>query len=158
MEKLYVGKIVNTFGIKGELKISSDFEMSKRIFTKNNKIIINEKEELITGVKFHKGNYLVEINNIKDINEIEHYIGKEVYIYKDSLDLKQNEFLFKDLIGMKVVFNNENIGIITDSFSGINPLIKVNDLYFIPLQDNFIINKDFKNKKIICQNLEGLIE
>ena len=41
LDKIYIGKIVNTFGIKGELKIVSNFEMANRAFKKGNKIIIN---------------------------------------------------------------------------------------------------------------------
>ena len=67
---IVIGKIVNTFGIKGELKIVSNFEMANRAFKKGNKIIINNKERLITNSRFHHHNYLIEIDNIKDINLI----------------------------------------------------------------------------------------
>ena len=64
---IVIGKIVNTFGIKGELKIVSNFEMANRAFKKGNKIIINNKERLITNSRFHHHNYLVEIDNIKNL-------------------------------------------------------------------------------------------
>ena len=54
---IVIGKIVNTFGIKGELKIVSNFEMANRAFKKGNKIIINNKERLITNSRFHHHNY-----------------------------------------------------------------------------------------------------
>ena len=38
---IVIGKIVNTFGIKGELKIVSNFEMANRALKKGNRIIIN---------------------------------------------------------------------------------------------------------------------
>ena len=43
LEKIYIGKIVNTFGIKGELKIVSKFEMPDRVFKVHNQIIIKDK-------------------------------------------------------------------------------------------------------------------
>lgn len=158
MEKIYIGKIVNTFGIKGELKISSSFELPEKVFFKTSKLIINDKEEIITNTRYHKGNYLVEINNIKNINLVTNYIGNDVYFDKESISFSDDEFLYKDLIGLKVTENGINKGIVTDTYSGINPLIKVDDKFYIPLHDNFIIKKDFKNNAIICQNLEGLLK
>ena len=79
MEKLFVGKIVNTFGIKGELKVVSKFEMASKVYQKNNILFIGNKEYKISNVRFHKNNYLVELDNIKDINLIEYLIGYDVY-------------------------------------------------------------------------------
>ena len=95
MELIYVGKIVNTFGIKGELKIVSRFEMAKRVFVKGNHLIINKTNYEITNVRFHKNNYLVELNNIKDINKIEYLINEEVYFAKENLNLTANEYLIE---------------------------------------------------------------
>ena len=38
MELVYIGKIVNTHGIKGELRVLSDFELKEKVFKKNHKI------------------------------------------------------------------------------------------------------------------------
>ena len=149
MEKIYIGKIVNTFGIKGELKIVSKFEMPDRVFKVHNQIIIKDKNYEITGVRFHKNNYLVELNNIKDINDIEYLIGNEVYYAK--------EYLISELIDYKVVSNNAEIGVITDyDDNKINPLIKVNDKFYIPLK-GFYEKIDKLNKKIYVKDVSGLM-
>ena len=135
MEKIYIGKIVNTFGIKGELKIVSKFEMPKRVFQVHNQIIIKDKNYEITGVRFHKNNYLVELNNIKDINDIEYLIGNDVYFAKEDLNLLDEEYLISELIDYKVVSNNAEIGVITDyDDNKINPLIKVNNKFIFHLK------------------------
>ena len=135
MEKIYIGKIVNTFGIKGELKIVSKFEMPDRVFKVHNQIIIKDKSYEITGVRFHKNNYLVELNNIKDINDIEYLIGNEVYYAKEDLNLSDEEYLISELVNYKVISNNKEIGIITNyDDNKINPLIKVNNKFYIPLK------------------------
>ncbi len=157
MKKVLVGKIVNTFGIKGELKVTSLFEMPEKAFKKDNKIFINNKEHLITNVRFHKNNYLVEIDNIKDINDVLIYKGYNVYLYYQDLKLDEKEYLLDDLIGLEVYENENLIGKVTSVTGGINPLIKVNDQFYIPLNADFILTKDFVNNKIICQDLEGLM-
>ena len=139
MEKIYIGKIVNTFGIKGELKIVSKFEMPKRVFQVHNHLIIKDKSYEITGVRFHKNNYLVELNNIKDINDIEYLIGNDVYFAKEDLNLSDEEYLISELVNYKVISNNKEIGIITNyDDNKINPLIKVNNKLVLVVDDNKI--------------------
>lgn len=158
MELIYVGKIVNTFGIKGELKIVSRFEMAKRVFVKGNHLIINKTNYEITNVRFHKNNYLVELNNIKDINKIEYLINEEVYFAKKNLNLTANEYLIEELLNYKVVSNNEEVGVVTSyDDNKINPLIKVNDRFYIPIKGNFILNVDKTNKVITVSDIRGLM-
>lgn len=158
MELIYVGKIVNTFGIKGELKIVSRFEMAKRVFVKGNHLIINKTNYEITNVRFHKNNYLVELNNIKDINKVEYLINEEVYFAKENLNLTANEYLIEELLNYKVVSNNEEVGVVTSyDDNKINPLIKVNDRFYIPIKGNFILNVDKTNKVITVSDIRGLM-
>ena len=60
MEKILIGTITGAFGLKGELKVLSDFEMPDKAFKINNQIYLNEEEHLITNVRFHKNKYLIE--------------------------------------------------------------------------------------------------
>ena len=158
MKFLNIGKIVNTFGIKGELKVVSRFEMANKVFIKGNTIYINEKPYLITNARFHHYNYLIELNNIKDINEIEFLIGENIYFKEEDLQLKDNEYLISELINYEVIDNNELIGKVTDyDDNKINPLIKINNKYYIPIKGDFITKVD-KNKHIIyVKNGKGLI-
>ena len=158
MKYIYVGKIVNTFGIKGELKIVSHFEMAKKVYKIDNILRINNINYKITNVRFHKNNYLVELNNIKDINDIEYLKDFDVYFNEEDLDLSQDEYLISELIGYDVYNNDELIGEVTDyDDSPINPLIKVNNKFYIPIKANFIIKVDKENKKIYSKDLEGLM-
>ncbi len=157
MKQVWVGKIVNTFGIKGELKIVSRFEMPLNVFKVNNKIYINDKDYLITKVRVHKNNYLVEVNNLKDINEVEHLIGYDVYFDKSDLNLTEEEYLISELVGFKVSEDNEIIGKVTDyDDNKLNPLIKVDNAFYIPLKGDFIIRVDKKEMLIYTRNVRGL--
>lgn len=157
MNKIYVGKIVNTFGIKGELKVVSKFEMADKVFKINNIIYINNKDYKITNVRFHKNNYLVEIDNIKDINKVEYLINNDVYFNKEDLGLKDNEYLVSELIDYKVISNSKDIGIVTDyDDNKINPLIKVNNKFYIPL-NGFYEKIDKNNKIIYVKDVSGLL-
>lgn len=48
MKKVLVGKIVSTHGIKGEIKILSDFQFKSKVFVVGEKLIIDDEEFVIS--------------------------------------------------------------------------------------------------------------
>ena len=70
MDKIYIGKIVSTHGIKGELKILSDFEYKSKVFVVGKRIIIDDKEYTIKSYRVHKNFDMVTLDDYKDINEV----------------------------------------------------------------------------------------
>ena len=159
MDLVYVGKIVSTHGIKGELKIKSDFEKKELVFKPNNKIIIDKEEHTIRTYRHHKIFDMITIDDLENINDVLIYVGKNVYVSRDSLKLKENEFLLSDLIGLNVVFNDTVYGMVADYSNDMNPLIKIeyNKNYYIPINERYIKKVDIENKKIFVENIEGLI-
>ncbi len=158
MEKILVGKITGAFGIKGELKVLSDFELAEKVFKKDNIIYLNNQKHLITNVRVHKNKYLIEIDNIKDINEINIYRNLDIYFNYQDLNLKKEEYLIDDLFNLEVYNNNDLIGTVTEIINNLrNPLIKINNKFYIPLKANYIKKVDISNNKIICENLEELM-
>ena len=159
MDLVYVGKIVSTHGIKGELKVKSDFEKKELVFKPNNRIIIDKQEYIIRTYRYHKIYDMITINNFDNINDVLCFVGKSVYVSRDSLKLKEEEYLLSDLVGLDVVFNDTVYGIVKDYSRDINPLLSVEfeKNYYIPINDVYIKKVDLKNKRIIVNNIEGLI-
>lgn len=131
-----IGKVVNTFGIKGELKIVSEsdfvdyrYAVGKTIFLKmRNKL----KEVKVSSYRIHKGNILITIDDIKDINQVEMYIGCDVLADKsDTPPLEEGEFYIDDMVGLEAYDENEKLlGKVVDVI-----LIPYNDLLEIELLD-----------------------
>ena len=159
MDLVYVGKIVNTHGIKGELRILSDFEKKELVFKVGNVIIIDKEEHIIRTYRFHKIFDMITIDELDNINDVLCFVGKNVYVSRDSLKLRENDYLLSDLIGLDVVFNDTLYGIVKDYSNDINPLLKVeyDKNYYIPINSNYIKNVDLNNKKIYVEDIEGLI-
>ena len=158
MGRLFVGKIVNTFGIKGELKVVSKFEMAGKVYQKNNILFIGNKEYKISNVRFHKNNYLVELNDIKDINLIEYLIGYDIYFNKEDLNLSKDEFLVSELINYRVFSDDKVVGVITDyDDNKINPLIKIDNKFYIPL-NGYYDKIDKVNKILYVKEVSGLVK
>ena len=159
MDLVYVGKIVNTHGIRGELRILSYFEKKELVFKVNNKIIIDSEEHIIRTYRRHKVFDMVTLDDFNNINQVLEFVGKNVYVSRDSLKLKNSEYLLSDLVGLSVVFRDRVYGIVKDYSNDLNPLIKIkyNKDYYIPINDYYIKSVDVKNKRIVVENIEGLL-
>ncbi len=153
-----LGVIVNTHGIKGEVRIISNFEYKDRVFKVGNSIYLNNNEELkIDTYRKHKNYDMITFNNITDIRDVMRYKGQSVYYDKDKLVLNDNEYLDDDLINLDAYYNNTLIGKIDNiELNGNKKLFVINNK-LIPYNDNFIESIDIPNNKIILKNLEGLI-
>lgn len=160
MKKIFVGYVQGTYGLKGDLKIKSNFDKADRVFTNGSKIYLNNELHEITFCKFYKGFYLCTIDNIKDINEVEKYIGYNMYINREDLHLESNEYLLDDLYGLTILANDKNYGTVKEIFNNkiYNILVIDYDKQFmIPLIDEYVVKIDLENKIIICKNIEELM-
>lgn len=160
---LETGKIVGSFGINGELKVLSDASTNR--FVKGNHLYlgknINHLEKCeITSSRFHKGMYLVTINNINDINDCLKYVGLKFYIDREEMDdLKPNEYYFDDLIGLKVISKDIEVGTVLDVLdlpsSSVLEIALEHKKILIPFVAKYI--QDVQDGKIIIANLEEFL-
>lgn len=153
---IYVGKVINTFGIKGEIKVNSDFEYKNRVFIKDFVIYvgINKIKEVINSHRVHKNNDLINFIGYDNINQILKYKNEKLYILRSDLNLKDNEYLLSDLIGFEVYDDNKLLGIVIDYINNPgNILLKVkgNKTFYLPKVDVYIKDVNI-NKKIIITN------
>jgi 16S rRNA processing protein RimM len=164
MEYIYIGKIVNTHGIKGELRIISDFEYKERIFQKGFNLYIGKdkiKEEINT-YRHHKEFEMVTFNEYNNINQVLKYLKENVYVLKEDLKLKDDEYLEKELIGFDVVENDKVVGkvINIEKTSPTNKIMEINyngKRVLLPYHKDFILKLDLQNKKIEVKLIEGMI-
>lgn len=162
MEYVYIGKIVNTHGIKGELRIKSDFERKDLVFKKDFSLYIgsSKKKEVIDSYRVHKNFDMVIFKGYSNINEVLDYLKCDVYVLKSDLNLKDDEYLLNDLIGMEVKDSEKIIGKVIDFvYNNSNILLVVMGVkkFYIPYNSNFIISVDKKNKIINTHNAKDLI-
>lgn len=163
-EYIYVGKIVNTHGIKGEIRIISDFEKKDKVFIVGMPIYIGRKKEkeIINSYRHHKNFEMITMKGYTDINEVLRYKGLYVYIKKEDLKLEDGEYLETDLIKLKVIVDGDEKGIVTDiRESGHNKflVIKTSEKdVFIPYQKEFISSVDFTKNIIEITPIKGMFE
>ncbi len=158
MDKVFIGKIVSTHGIKGELKILSDFPYKDKVFVVDKKIMIDDKEYTIKSYRVHKNFDMVNLDNYNDINEVLFLLKKNVYVSKDSLSFNDGEILDEDLITYKVLTNTGKIGIIKEIFkaSETNKIIRVLFDKEVLIPYNFIKKIDKDKKEITVELIDGM--
>lgn len=156
MDYIYIGKIVNTFGIKGEVKIVSDFYEKDKVFKSGFKLYISPMyiEEEILSTRVHKGYNLVLFKNYNNINDVLKYKGMGVYIKRSDLSLDKDEYLIEDLVGYEVYDEDKLLGKVDEVSKNNSVLLKIkgDKVFYIPFIDEFIIKVDIESKKIITRN------
>lgn len=163
-EFIYVGKIVNTHGLKGEIRILSDFEKKDKVFIAGMPIYIGRKKEkeVIRTYRHHKNFEMITMEGYTDINEVLRYKGLYVYVKKDDLKLEAGEFLESDLLGLTVLVDGKEKGIVTDiRDSGHNKFLVITYLekeIFIPYQKEFITSVDLEKKALTITPIKGMFE
>ena len=152
---VYVGFITGPFGLKGELKISSDSNHLDKMLKAGNELFIDGQRYILKKYHLHKG-HLITLEGYEDINLINDLLKKEVYIARDSINLKENEFLYVDLLGCKIVDENE-IGIVEDILYNKNNIFIKSGNLIIPIIDKYFEKFDTKEKIIYVKNSKELM-
>jgi len=161
MDFIKIGKLVNTHGIKGEVKILSDFTKKDLVFIPGFKIYIGNKKTLmiINSYRHHKMFDMITLKGITNINDVLQYKGLDVFVNKEDLNLK-GDYLLEDLIGMEVYEDRCLIGKINDLvYNNGNDLISVlgNKNFYIPIKGNFIKKVNTEKRIVEVENTKGLI-
>ncbi|MBQ8293037.1 MAG: ribosome maturation factor RimM [Bacilli bacterium] len=161
---LEVGKIVGTFGIKGELKLFSESDFIEERLAKGNTLYLKQGNNYIPvtidKARFHKNLYMIAINGLTDINDVLQYVGFSLYVDTENAKaLEEGEYYCDDLIGMEVYNqDNELLGEVVDVLE--IPTYKLLEVksqekkFLVPFIDEFI--KDIVDEKIIIHEIEGL--
>ncbi len=138
---LYIGDLVNTHGIKGEVRIISNFKYKSTIFKPSNILYINGEKLKIKAYRKHKNYDMVTFDGYNNINEVLKFKGEKVYINKDEYTFPGP--LNEDLYGKKVYDKDKYIGSLTNIIDnkGHEILVVQGDKeYLIPYVDEFVKN------------------
>ena len=166
-EYLEIGQIVNSYGIKGFLKVvpfTDDITRFEKLKTVYIQYKNNLEEVEIEEVKFHKNLVLLKVKGVNTIEDTLKY--KNCYLKinrKDAVVLPEDTYFIVDLIGTKVYDQDENnIGTIIDVFpTGSNDVYVVkNELgkqILLPAISSVIKQVDIPNKKMKVNLIEGLV-
>ena len=167
LPNLEIGQIVNTFGIKGMVKVKPftddirRFDELKTVYVEKNG---NQTEYEIEEVKYHKDMVLIKFKGIDKVEQAEMLRNSYLTVSRDSVEkLEEGRYYIVDLLGLEV-YTDEQIllGTLEDIFNtGSNDIYVVKDKQgkqiLLPAIQDVIKQIDIENQKIIVHLLPGLI-
>lgn len=163
-----VGKILNFHGVRGEAKVG--YSRNQQEFMKSLKNVFILKDGVympftVKSIKFNNKFAIIKFTGIDSVNEIIEY--KNCLIFVDETTVRENldedEFLIDELVGMKVLCEGKQVGIIIGvSNNGVNDLLSVKSntqkVSLVPFVKAIVLDVNIKNKEVVVDNIQGLIE
>ncbi|WP_042471870.1 ribosome maturation factor RimM [Bacillus ndiopicus] len=171
MEWFNVGRIVNTHGIRGEVRVISTTDFEDTRFAIGSKLAVFKKDEkrpiwvIVESARRHKNFILLTFEGMNNINLVEPFKEGLLKVTKDQLaddELEENEYYYFEIKDCEVFSEEgEKIGVITDILeTGANDVWEVKGpkkTHYIPYIEDVVKEIDVDNKKIIIHVMEGLL-
>ena len=165
---LKVGVITTTHGVRGEVKVHPTTDDPRRFRRLKEVVLDTGKEKMnleIEGVKFFKQFVILKFKGLDNINDIEKYRQKSLYVTrKNAVRLQRDEYFIADLIGLKVQDEDgKELGTVKDVIeTGANDVYEVEmadgKSLLLPAIKQCILNVDVENGTMQVHVLEGLLD
>ena len=165
---LQVGIITSTHGVRGEVKVYPTTDDPRRFRRLKEVFLDTGKEKMnleIEGVKFFKQFVILKFKGLDNINDIEKYRQKSLYVTrKNAVRLQRDEYFIADLIGLKVQDEDgKELGTVKDVIeTGANDVYEVEmadgKSLLLPANKQCILNVDVENGTMQVHVLEGLLD
>ena len=165
---LQVGIITSTHGVRGEVKVYPTTDDPRR-FRRLKEVVLDTGREKLNleneGVKFFNQFVILKFKGLDNINDIEKYRQKSLYVTrKNAVRLQRDEYFIADLIGLKVQDEDgTELGTVKDVIE-----TGANDVYEVEMEDGrslllpaikqCILNVDVENGMMQVHVLEGLLD
>lgn len=169
---LVVGKIVNTHGVRGELKILPQTDFPEVRFSKGSVLYafpphsLEQGEPLtVQSARIHKGTWIVKFEEYHNINDVLGYKGGVLKVAQtDQVELDEGEYYYHEIIGCEVFDEDgDKLGVVKEILAP-----SANDVWVVkrdrgkdlllPVIDEVIRSVDTQQKRITIHVLEGLLD
>lgn len=147
-KRLEIGQIVNTFGIKGEVKVIP-FTNDISRFDYLEKVYVKKKNDFklykVDNVRYHKNMVLLKLEGIDNPETAQ--LLKNAFLEvdrEDAIPLEEGTYFIVDLIGLDVYTDEGKL------------LGKVEDIYNTGSNDIYVIKDEF-GKQILLPGTEEVI-
>jgi len=165
-----VGKIVNTHGIRGEVRVISKTDFPDERYKLGNKLYIFQQgkepiEVIVKSRRKHKNFDLLSFEGFESINDVERFKGSILKVPKNQLgELEEGEYYFHEIIGCTVwTEEGTEVGFIKEILTpGANDVWVIKRKgqkdALVPYIEDVVKAIDVKEKKVIISPMEGLLE
>jgi len=168
---LTVGKVVNTHGIRGELKVWPETDFPGERFRPGAELLLVAPDDsraiplTVAGARPQKNMYIVRFQEFDNINQVERFKGWSLKVPAEKrAALQPNEYYFHDIIGCRVVTEEgEPVGVVTEILRpGANDVWVVKreggKTAYLPYIADVVLDVDVAERKVTIRVMEGLLE
>lgn len=155
MDKIYVGTIVSTHGIKGEIRIISKLEQSlkEKVFKVGYSILINDKEYKLRSYRRHKNYDMVLLDDFNNINDVLFLLKQKVYIDSKYIELSAKEDFELNYKEYEVITSDKQKGVVkaleeTGNNYKIIRVVVNNKEELVPYNEHFLKKIDSSKKQV----------
>ena len=157
---LEAGEIVNTHGIRGEIKINPWCD-TPYFLLDFDEIYIDDVAYTVLSARVHKSCVLMSLSGICDVNAAQALRGKKICIDKNEVDLDEGQHFIADLIGLDVIdVNDGKIGTLHDVLnmpaSDVYVIRNGDEEFMIPVVSEFVLGVDMAERKITVRTIPGM--
>ncbi len=164
-EYFEIGKIVNTQGVRGDVRVvpmTDDIKRFEKL--KEVEVVSRKKTEILTIEKvwYNKKFVIIKFEEIPDMTEGEKYKNSIIRVPRsEGIKLNTDEYYMRDIYGLEVFEESEKIGVIKDIiFTGANDVYVIERTdgseLLIPAIKDCILDVDIENKKMEIHIIKGL--
>lgn len=159
-----IGKIVNTHGVKGEVKVYPYTDDVKK-FVDFDHLYVEDQKIQIETVRVHKNMALVKFKGYDNMDQVLPIMNKNVFIDRDEVDDGGDGHYIVDLIGCEIFDENglligELVDVLQNTSQDLYQIRRVDNGadFYLPVVDEFVRDIDLESRKITVHLIEGLME
>ncbi|MDP4087960.1 MAG: ribosome maturation factor RimM [Bacillota bacterium] len=157
-ELITIGQIINTHGLKGELKVFPLTDDIKR-FKKLKTVLLNDAEVKVVWCKIQIDKVILKLEGIESIEAAEKLKGEYIKVKReDAVKLPEGRYFVVDIVGCKVVdTNGKEIGTVKEViFTGSNEVywVKGEKEVMVPAIKSVVEDIDIDNSIITIQPVQ----
>ena len=158
-EFLEIGKIVNTHGVRGEVKVQP-WADSPEFLLGFKTLYLDETPVKVRAGRVHKGMVILALEGVEDVNAAMALKNRVLYMRREDARLPRGSFFLQDILGAKVVTEaGEELGELADvlDLPG-NPVYVVRGAreILIPAVPEFVLRTDAENGVVTVRLIEGM--
>lgn len=168
MDKTRIGKIMNTHGVRGEMKVApltddpSRYDVLEHVFIEDRKKRYTEYE--VEGVRYHKEHVLIKLKGIDDMDAAK--LHKNHYLAinnSDRMPLEEGAYYISDLIGLEVYEDDTKLGTLKEVLQpGANDVYVLDSTLYpelcIPALKTVILSVDLEAGRMNVKLPKGLVD
>ncbi len=168
---LSVGKVANTHGVRGELKIFPFTDFPEIRFASGKELLFISPEDgtqlkvKVVSAREQKTVFVVKLEGFDNINQVEKYKGWDVKVPREeAVEAEDNAYYFHEILGCKVLtVEGEELGTVTDILTpGANDVWVVKRKggkeLLIPFIEDIVKDVNIAEKTVKIEVMEGLLD